>query len=163
VEAPAASLSKSAIPEGEDHPFTSVEHPLTVVLSPACDLDQQYNFRDDQPERVPFALSHVILLDLHFESGLRANPAIITKIFERIKNNQDERYHRLPSAGIASSDDSLPELFMDFKRAFSLPIDSIYLALQLELIERRAIVPAVYVHDLIHRFYSFLSRVGVPD
>lgn len=163
VEAPAASLSGNDAPKRKSHTFTSVKHPLTVVLSPACDLDQHYGFHEEGSDKAAFALSHVILLDLYSQSDLRTNPAIVSNIFDRIKKNQDERYHCLPAAEIGSSGQSLPQLFVDFKRAFSLPIDSLYTALESGLVRRRAIVPPVYVHDLIQRFYSFLARIGVPD
>jgi hypothetical protein len=30
-------------------------------------------------------------------------------------------------------------------------------------VQRVAIMPPIYMHDLMHRFYGFLSRVGLPD
>jgi len=53
-------------------------------------------------------------------------------------------------------------LYIDFRRPLGISTEQIYLALAGKLIERVAIVPDVYVHDLIHRCYSYLSRVGIP-
>ena len=58
---------------------------------------------------------------------------------------------------------ALPDLFLDFKKALALPTALLYQVAQEGTVERVAIVPPIYLHDLIHRFYNFLSRVAVPD
>lgn len=57
----------------------------------------------------------------------------------------------------------LPALVADFKKFLAFSVPGLYLAIQAGHIDRVALVPPVYVHDLMHRFFGFLSRVGLPD
>ncbi|GAG14521.1 unnamed protein product, partial [marine sediment metagenome] len=56
----------------------------------------------------------------------------------------------------------LSDLYLDFQKAIALPCSGLYEALRQNGIKRVAVVPAIYVHDLMQRFYGFWSRVGLP-
>lgn len=85
-------------------------------------------------------------------------------LWKRIRQNQDVRYHKLPAAGIGNPDvTKLPDLYLDFKRTISLPTGYLYGGISGGTVERIAVIPAVYRHDLMQRLFGFLSRVGLPD
>ena len=44
-----------------------------------------------------------------------------------------------------------------------MPTDRLYDGILAGNVERVALLPDYYIHHLIHRFYSFLSRVALPD
>ena len=86
-------------------------------------------------------------------------------IWKRVRKNQDERYHKLPEAPYrdGASFGNIPDLYMDFKKTFALPTEQLCQAIASNGVRRIALVPHTYIHDLMHRFYGFLARVGVPD
>jgi hypothetical protein len=150
-----------------------VEHPLVVVMSQDCDLERDFNLRhpeDKEPpsredaEVSPSALSHILLCDAHEESGLkqRLPDGLGSNDFRRIAQNQNERYHRIDSAGIRGTDVEVEPLFLDFRRHFSMPCPDLYNQLASATAGRTARLPAYYLHDLNHRFYSYLARVAIP-
>jgi hypothetical protein len=57
----------------------------------------------------------------------------------------------------------MPELYIDFKRVFGVFTAELYDGITNGGVIRKAVVPSIYLHDLMHRFFGFLSRVGVPD
>ena len=78
--------------------------------------------------------------------------------------NQDERYHHLGSSAVVGSPEKeLPDFYLDFKKSLTLPTHWLYQGLESSLVARLAVMPPIYLQDLMHRFYSFLGRVGVPD
>jgi hypothetical protein len=88
-------------------------------------------------------------------------------LWRRIVQNQDERYHALPSpeipgaAGSEAQGAGREELIMDFKKCLAMPMEAVYDGIARRTARRVALIGPVYIHDLMHRFYSFLSRVGV--
>ncbi len=77
----------------------------------------------------------------------------------RIEKNQEERYHALPIGTDAPLNQAL---FIDFKKVFGLRTSSLYAAIGIDGVRRIAMLPPVYLHDLVHRFFSFQSRVALP-
>jgi hypothetical protein len=154
-----------------------------IVMTAVCDLERDHEARFaeeasedqgaaaavDDAERVvdesdPRIVPHVLLCEGYQRDQIRPRFTGMTHIWERIRQNQDERYHRFGQASIGHpSAAELPELFLDFKKTLSLPTQALYEGLDKGGVRRVAVVPPVYLHDLMHRFYGFLSRVGVPD
>jgi hypothetical protein len=153
-----------------------------IVMTAVCDLEWDYKarFADEtaeqhgtagvvehdrpaEPDNDPGLVPHVLLCELYEKGNIR----VLIKgheLWRRIQQNQDERYHRFGQASIGDpSAAELPELFLDFRKTLSLPTQAIYDGLDKGGVRRIAVVPPVYIHDLMHRFYGFLSRVGVPD
>ena len=150
-----------------------IEHPLVIVLSQDCDLEQDFDFRfpaaEDPPshsdiEVHPRTLSHIILCDVFEEGELkqRVPESFGSRDYKRIDQNQNERYHRFDGAGVAGTAEEIEPLFLDFKRHFSIPCSSAYEQLDSGPMGRTARLPAYYLHDLNHRFYSYLARVAIP-
>jgi len=153
----------------------STLHDLVVILSPDCDLTWDHDmrfveFQDERDESVieidqhSNTVSHVLVCHLQSRREIRPRFKSQRTIWERVEGNQDERYHQLPAAPIGTTAQAmyLHELYLDFKKAMSLVTDDIYGGILSGDVERIALLPAYYIHDLIHRFYGFLSRVAIP-
>jgi len=156
--------------------YRSVRHPLVMVMNPDCDLewDFQSRFPDESTQSTytpaPEAskpnvlISHVLLCDVYEKGNIINRVPPGRDIWKRIEQNQDERYHHFPPASVCNSlREDLPDLFLDFKKVFGLPTESLYGGLRIHAVSRIALVPPIYIHDLTHRFYGFLSRVGLPE
>jgi hypothetical protein len=166
------------IPERSFEVHSTLHH-LVIVMTAVCDLDQDFKARFREPgggqgldaplaldEEHPGLVANVLLCDVYQEESLRLRGGthIKTDIWRRIKQNQDERYHHFEPPSIEEPPQAeLPDLYLDFKRTLAVPTQRLYDGLRAGGVKRMAVVPSVYVHDLVHRFYSFLSRVGVPD
>ncbi len=151
-----------------------IQHPLALILTCDCDLEQDHNERARVSKLVAFeevedevnysrhVVRHVLLCDLFPESDIRQQIAQGSDIWKRIKGNQDERYHRLPEAVVLETGDPLPEMFLDFKVTFACHPTALYAGVHESAIRRRARIPDVYLHDLVHRYFAFVSRVSLP-
>jgi hypothetical protein len=150
--------------------FQVITHSKMIVMTADCDLVQDHATRFPQAwhaiegEADPKLLPQILMCDLFTEDEIHSQmPG--SDVWKRVKKNQDERYHCLAAADVGTpAVNSLPALYMDFKKAIGLPTTAIYQGLAVPHgISRIAVVPPTYIHDLIHRFFGFLSRVGVPD
>lgn len=167
-----SSFPSTKLPSGVDVDFVPIEYPRLIVMTANCDLLWDYNARKESNNEDPKIMPHILLCRLYEESEIRGNPQINsrihTSIWRRIKNNQEERYYHLNAASIRNSpENSLPDLYLDFKKSLSLPTHNVYSGLEnpdtSSRINRVAVVPSTHIYDLIHRFYGFLSRIGTPD
>ena len=160
------------IDEGRDINHRSIFHPRLMIMTPDCDLlwDYQERFQSgvgqeqsqselDHPRLVP----QVFLCELYVEEEIRSRVGG-SDIWRRIRNNQDERYHHLQSAPVDGAQGiTQPGFYLDFKKILTLPTLGLYEALDKSQVSRLGIMPPVFLHDLMHRFYSFMGRVGVPE
>lgn len=162
------------LPKGQRVAIASSSHPLRVVLSPDCDLlwdfESRFELLDpdrDGDERAfeqhPDAVAQVLLCDLFSHAQMRGRFKGKRELWRRVDQNQDERYHRLDAAPVAESGLNLQRLYLDFKKVTSVPTAALYEGILLDDVKRIALIPDVWIHDLIHRFFGFLSRVAVPD
>ncbi|MGQ0714402.1 MAG: hypothetical protein ACT4PJ_11830 [Gemmatimonadaceae bacterium] len=148
----------------------STNHRFMVVLHADCDLLQDYNERDrarkagaavDQSH--PSLVPQVLLCDAYEESHARSRVGA-SDLWRRIRQNQDERYHHIQSAAIANvQGPAFPPLILDFRRTFAIFTEALYAPLETGEIHRLSLIPPVYLHDLMHRFFGYHSRVGLPD
>lgn len=95
-------------------------HPLAIIVSQDCDLDQDFRARNglaSEDKKLP----NVLFCQMISAENLRGRSDINAGLWPRIRNNKDERYHFFQK--INSEDDALqeglPELGVDFKRYFS--------------------------------------------
>ena len=160
-------------------------------MNNVCDLQRDFETRESQPsigtesgitdatdegvdgttdqdmdsEEHHLLVPHVILCDLippeKLKQRMDYNEKALKKALERTRNRSEPRFHCLESAEIEGGG-SLGEFVIDFKKTFALPTASIYEGIRADQIKRTAVVPAIFVHDLTHRFHSYLSRVGIP-
>jgi hypothetical protein len=150
----------------------AVYHEVVVVLTADCDLLQDYN---DRPSADPSSspedpnshrlLAHVLLCDAYDGAPLKVRFQQ-SRLWSRVEKNQDERYHHLDAATVGDEIQgatTIPDLYLDFKKAFGLSPESIYEGIRTGHVVRLAVIPPIYLHHLMHRFYGFLSRVALPD
>ena len=153
---------------GEGATFLSFVHTKAIVITPDCDLLSDYstqnNSSSEDRQRQARLLEHIQLCDVFSEQEIRPNRNLTSDLWRRIRGNQDERYHTLPSVGEPDSKGtSHAEYFLDFKRMFTIPTEFLYCLLESGATQRMGIVPPVWIHQLIQRYFAFHSRVGVPD
>jgi hypothetical protein len=170
------------IPPGHSVEIEPTRHPLVIVMTAECDLEWDYKTRFGEETiegetgaivvlkgganvdiNHPNLVHSVLMCEVYRDEEIRARvPG--SDIWKRIGRNQDERYHHFEQGPIGDPPmDSLPDVYLDFKKLLALPPQTLYDSLGPGRVRRIAVVPAVYLHDLMHRFYGFLSRVGVPD
>lgn len=154
--------------EGASLEINPMEHPLVVVMTAVCDMEQDFDARFNNPDGAesdpnsPRLVPQTLLCDVYTHEDIRPRFRGMPDVWRRIKQNQDERYHHLNAGDIGDPPtDRLSDLYLDFRKILALPTRSIYEGLELEL-NRVAVVPDVFIHDLIHRFYGYLSRIGLP-
>jgi hypothetical protein len=140
-----------------------IVYPCAVVLSQACDLEQDFAARR---ENKPHLLPDVLFCQLPTAEELRLPQGELnSKLWDRVHKNKDERYHflqKLPAECDAQGK-GLPELCADFKRYFSMPTDEVYRRLELGPTVRRAFIGSPYLEHLSNRFSYFLGRVALPQ
>ncbi len=148
--------------EGSSIPVIPIIHPRVTVISQDCDLLSDFKQRESGNTDHPNIINCLLLCELFEEGDIRQRlPG--SDVWKRIFQNQDVRYYRLPAGPIEDgSSGDLPELYLDFKRIVPAAPCDIYEAINLGQTVRVAIVPDVYIHDLVQRFYAFHSRVALP-
>jgi hypothetical protein len=165
---PPAELTQEA-----DVRVQAIRHDRMVVLTQDCDLLQDFNLRSadgftlddladvaDNPRSVP----SVALCDMFDE--IKSRIASGSAIFNAVKKNQNERYHTFAEAPVGSGEEELgvlPALYLDFRKTVALPTPFLYEAVRAAGVSRLAVVPPFHIHDLIHRFHGYHSRVAVEE
>jgi hypothetical protein len=51
---------------------------------------------------------------------------------------------------------------MDFRKHFTVPTGFLYDRIAAGEVLRRAVIPPIHSHNLLHRFYGYQSRVALP-
>lgn len=157
-------------------PTVAFPRPFSIILSSICDLQQDFTerFRRDEATREllradprldhPRLLTYVLLCELFPKARVHEQEGMNRRIRDRIDSDQDERYHmlRVPDTHQVPID-ALRESVIDFKKCFAVPTSSLYASLADGHMRRVAVLPGPYIQDLMHRFFGYLSRVGVPD
>jgi hypothetical protein len=153
--------------------YLVIGHPMVVVMSQDCDLEQDCALRFPSDGAVPSAeqiemnansLAQVILCDAYTETEIRAKLASFgSKDWKHVDQNQNERYHRFAAASVGTdSQDVLDAMYIDFRKHFTVPTGFLHGRIAAAETVRRAVLPPVYSHDLIHRFYNYQSRIAIP-
>ena len=145
-----------------------------VVVTPECDLVSDFLARQqledtfDGPEnrgRVEAKLlNHIHLCEIFKKDQIRPLLTPGQKIWERVQNNQDLRYHKVPEGRVNCEEtEENPELYLDFRRMLSIPSTYLYKSLVSSGVERRGVIPPPWVDSLVDRLFHFQGRVCVPD
>jgi len=140
-----------------------IDHPYAIVISQDCDLELDFKARHGQASDDKL-LRHVLFCVLYSPDEIRIRAGLdSSQLFKRARQNQDERYHHFNEAPIDKTERVLPDLYADFKATFSLPIEFAYSLTSSGHATRIGFLPSPYLQDFIHRLYSFLGRVAVPE
>jgi hypothetical protein len=159
----------SQIPDGQIPAIEQKHHAVTIVMQSDCDLLQDFTPRQiareaqqDFDEESPNALRGILLCDAFLPAEIHGR--VQGREFRlRVGRNQDERYHTLNFEPIDMGAGDIGELVLDFRKTFTVDTRNLYAAISEGLVRRFGVVKPVYVHDLMHRCYGYLSRVGLPE
>jgi hypothetical protein len=158
--------------KAEIHP---IAYPYTIVINPACDLEQDFNqarFPGESPhispildyydDEKPLWIPHIILLQASDkEKDIQARIAQ-PELWNQVKKNEHKRYHRFEKSTIEGEKTELAALYIDFKKPIALPTTNIYEGIRVGKIQRLAVIPPPYIFDLVQRFSYFFSRIWLP-
>jgi hypothetical protein len=143
-----------------------------VILSQDCDIDQHYNLiqknsskkedkkSDDQIIETllacpAFPLEKFILGD-HIDGRTMQFFGDTEKARDKIRKNEYySRYHRIPEIK-----EKLPELVIDFKRFYTVPIELFDYNFEKLYITS---IKDLYRERLSQRFTNYLGRIGLPE
>jgi hypothetical protein len=153
--------------EGGEFGVDESVHPLAVLVSQDCDLEQDARLRGaDRPSEEPAngLLANVLLLvaEEFASCGKPTFPGSDVK--RNAKQNKLERFHYLCAIppGFDLRSEGVPDLILDFKRVFTYPTEHLLEAIRTGEVHRRACLTTPYAEHLGVRFGHFLQRVGLP-
>jgi hypothetical protein len=138
-----------------------ITHPIVVVLSQDCDLDQDYRRR--QNGRIDNLLASVLFCSVAVnDDAFRHGAGIGTKEWKKVIENREPRLHYLRAVPKADdiANQGLSDLIVDFRQYFSLPTEEAYFCAQAA--QRRCRLDTPYAEHLSHRFFSHMARVALP-
>ncbi len=164
------AITTESIITGGDATFTKITHPLAIILSQECDLDQEFRARtqiayaDGSPAPNPqVQIPNILFCELFRIDEFRSRPGINSPIFSQIKTNSHERYQYLHeiTSDLDAAGEGLPYLVIDFRRYFTLTIAEAYTGIG-KHITRRCQLTTPYAEHLSARFTRFMGRVALP-
>ena len=141
----------------------TIGHPYCMVISQDCDLEQDFQNRQNQGTVVS-ALPNVLLCEVSSSVELKGAVPSGKDIWKRIIQNKDERYQflRAVPATQDAAGQGLPDLGIDFRRYFTVPADELYEQFTLGA-QRRCRLVSPYKEHFMSRFGHFMARVGLPS
>jgi hypothetical protein len=146
--------------------------PIALVLTQACDLDLDFrqrfpststsNSSQSTDKMIPCVLFCEVVPAEEMFGRVRQ---LGSKIWARIKQNDDPRYQFLqkPGAECDAFGEELTEFAIDFKRYLALPTAEVYKRVALGEARRRCILRSPYLESVCQRFANYLSRIGLPE
>lgn len=150
--------------------INSVEHPFAIVVSQDCDLEQGYNYTFHNRGNLRHELPMILFcqaqdVDKFRKSDMYRNLFKDGPFRRDFRNNDVFRYHFLQEvpAELDTRDCGLPELGIDFKRYFCIPIVEVFKRIELGHTYRRTVLESPYRDQFSQRFYNFNSRVALPE
>ena len=155
-------ISDSTTEPGAKEVFSTVV-PFAIVMTPDCDLHQDFN--EANPERKK--LNGVLLFEVDLETTVKARSGLGRKEWEQVRKNHVEYFHCLdaiPAEGDRANVGIAP-LVVIFKRYFTLPASDIYRQCQSEALQaaRRTRLSDLWRAELQRRAMAYMQRVALPD
>ncbi len=141
--------------------------PFFVVLTQACDLEQDFNNRNDNKritddKQIQSVLVCPAYISAEFKKGehlskvfgLNMEPHREQTRWNIIIQNNNPRYHCLKK----DIEFGIPELIIDFKHYYTIPMEVLHKQEEKYLCS----LQDLFREDLSQRFASYLSRIGLP-
>jgi hypothetical protein len=140
----------------------SEDIPYSVVATPDCDLHQLYKFGNDKKKILDVLLYPAEELGV-FKPRIEAG----TKEIKQMMQNRIEQIHYIDpvDSQFDLKGDGIPELFVDFKRYYSLPYPEIMRqigAADPASAKRRCRLNDNWRENFRWRAMTYFGRVGVP-
>ena len=158
------------ISEADDFPNVATSLPVyptphlnVIVVTQDCDLKQDRDARNTAEPDESKLLTHIQFCELFLETEIRSSRGLTSQPWKRVNQNQDERFHHLYEETIDDGAEHVPDLYADFKRIFSLPVEYTYQLLEKGGVTRKVLLQDPYLRDFVQRLHSFLSRVPLPE
>ena len=142
--------------------FDPISHPSVIVVSQDCDLEWDYKARFEGAS-VHKLIAHILCCSLFSRYEITDETKQKSRMFELLKQNQDERYYYLAEAPVNGTEDTLPEMVADFKTVFSLPTEFVYWLVSTGQAIRKGGLLSPYLEHFMDRLYHFLGRVATPE
>ena len=159
--------------DGDSIEVSKIVFPLAIVLTQACDLQQDHNARkkievENKGNQDKFLISVIVAPIYNFEEfrmgthldqlGLMMDPKgrRDRSTCSNIMKNENKRYHYLNFG----EDVEIVESVVDFKHYFTVIVN------YLNAIRKEKYVCSIdslYRELLLQRFSNFLSRIGLPE
>lgn len=141
-------------------------HPLAIVLSQDCDLEQDFKGRSGDAPLLRLLMPNILICEVDVATNLQGDPQRIAPggdIWKRIIQNKDERYQYLREIrpGADAEGIGTAPLLIDFKRTFTLPSDGLYAQIN-RTAKRRTVLASPYREHLSWRHACFIARVALP-
>lgn len=148
--------------KGSQITIKKIQFPFVVCLNQECDLEHDFNCTNGKDRK----LLHIAIAPaFNFEDFLSGNHW--AGIFDTnatakrkdtkpglIMDNEIPRYHY-----IKFSDNSMPELIVDFKHFFTVNRDELYK----QITNRLCSLDDLFKEKISQRFSNFISRIGLPE
>ena len=143
-----------------------VPHSYAIVVSQDCDLDWDWHERERGSDGSAAKLmSSVLFCEAFTAMEVRQRPEINRNAWNYIQTNRDIRYQFLqkvdPNLDLLEA--GLPEMVMDFKRYFAIPVDEVYARYKTGELQRRCCFHPPYLQHLATRFYYYQYRTALPE
>ena len=147
--------------------------PYVIILTQACDLAQDFNFRFNERKTEDKKMLSVLVAPIYnadhvsngehlseirkplMQSIRKISKGKITTNWNKIIQNETPRYHYLE---FPNEVPIVPSI-IDFKHYFSLNLEYLYDVKGESFVCR---ISELYREDISQRFASFLSRIGLP-
>jgi hypothetical protein len=144
----------------------SITFPYIVVLTQDCDLERDYENRENGNRQdndkdlqsiliCPAYLAESLHTGAHLDDlGLKMKPWD-KDLWKHIKRNQHERFHFLPQF-----ETLMPDLVLDFKHFYTFQREQIY---EIHKTQYKVSLAVPFRENLSQRFANYLSRIGLPN
>lgn len=152
-----------------------IRYDHVVVMTQMCDLQHDFKARFSDREGIAaeyrerplkHLLEGVLLCKAQKEADFRdLERGVNNRVFSDVQKNQADRYHCIgPFLEPAANDGQEYRLFLDFKRFWVCPPESLYAVIHANPDAHRVgIIPPPHIEYLIQRFSYFHARVAIPD
>lgn len=157
-------------PESNSIPFEAIIHPYAIILSQDCDLDWDYDARNNSQENKSKShklLNSILLCEVDTAHSIRHDTGrqINSSEWNYIKTNRHERYHffQAVTPELDLEEGGLPELTLDFKRVFGIEAENLYYQVKNGIAKRRSILVSPYLEHFSSRYHFFHQRVALPS
>lgn len=156
----------------DDVPIQWLRHPLAVLVTQDCDLDQDHVQRQAGITEHYRILRRVLLCEVSSAEDVRnvqrkpnpAMPEMNSALWGPVSKNLDDRFHFLEQVPAAADTlgAGLGEHVVHFRRVFTVDLGGLYAFVRNEPGARRCRLRTPYAEHLAHRFAFYLSRVALP-
>jgi len=157
-------------PESSSIPFQEIIHPYAIIVSQDCDLDWDYDARNNPQKdknKSHKLLNSILLCEVDTARSIKTDESrkINREEWNYIKTNRHERYHFFQAVTLELDLErgGLPELTLDFKRVFGIDAENLYYQVKNGIAKRRSILASPYLEHFSIRYHFFHQRVALPS